>query len=386
MKNKKNIIKNFQILTTVIVSTFAILANLLIVVPTTKADTAAQSGGDPSLDAAVTDSGSDDSSDEEKQDTAKSKDVTLLVTVTSSQNQRYLGGVKLTFKSEKSTSKFSPLYKSNDLTTTDPPPPGGFKIEKFLSGKYELIAQRKGYKIYDEIVEISGELTTAEIEVELEPLPGTPVVEEGDIDDYRDTLEDYYRDMYSGNFSSNSYYNNPYATNMFSSQNNSNIYNPYSQYPQFGLASNYPNSYQNQYIDPYSPQNQGLINQPINQYGQPGPGLSGSSIQNTNYFDSSSYSVQVNASGQVYLVNGLNRLDNRQLYFVDRGDGRGGVAFIRDYSSNVSSAYGNWFISLYSRSQNGQITINPSVFTRTIITPDQFASANSKNVVEQFRN
>lgn len=375
-----------------IITVYSIIA-LLALCPfgaIASAETAAGGTESSELDAVVTKSEDEEDKSESSGGSATNAiKVTLMVTVVSSQNSRYLGGVKITFKSQNNVSKFSPLYKNNTLTTTDPPPSGGYKIEQFQSGKYEIIAERKGYKIYDEIVEIQSEKSIAELEIEMTPAQGTPEVNEDDITDFQDTMEDYYSDLYSGNLS-NSLYNNYTNGGLYSASNNSSVFNTYATYPQFQTNNGYPTSQFNQNYtgSQYGYTNQQLANQQIaNQY----TGLSGNTsisslTSNQTYFDSSAYRIQTTTNGSVYLVSRTNQLDNRQLSFVDRGDGGGGVVFFQSdpYSNYSSSLTGSWFITLYTRSESGQIEFSPSIFTKTPITPKEYASRTSQQIIDQF--
>ena len=153
---------------------------------------------------------------------------TLLVNVTNADNSRFLGDVKINFSKYPKTSEYAPDLIQGPITVPDPPPPGGFKIEKVKANQYEIIAERKGYKIYDEVVSISSEKTYSELSIKMTPIVGTPTVNENDLTSYQNNLNNYFASRYGTNTNQFPYTNN----NPYSTTNNGSVYNPYNNYPQ----------------------------------------------------------------------------------------------------------------------------------------------------------
>lgn len=158
----------------------------------------------------------------------KLSSVDLTVYVVNKSNQRFLGDVKLTFSRYPSSSQIVPdSIVQKPYKTTDPPSSSGYKISSVPARQYELVAERKGYKIYDETVDLSSDKKTKEITVEMAPLDGTPEVDESSTSSYLSSLKSTLSSLW-GTTSSQL----PYSTNSYLyTSNNGATYNPYSNYP-----------------------------------------------------------------------------------------------------------------------------------------------------------
>lgn len=167
---------------------------------------------------------------------------TLLLNVVNENNNRYLGDVKISFQRYPQDSKYSPVLVHNPVKVPEPPPPGGYEIKDIKTRQYELIAERKGYKIYNEVVNIESDKTYAELTIKMTPLVGTPEVNEGDLDEYKDSLNSYLASRYGGTslgqFSLST--SSPYNT----ANNTGTISSPYLTYPDYGTTSGTLGGYQ----------------------------------------------------------------------------------------------------------------------------------------------
>lgn len=93
-------------------------------------------------------------------------------------------------------------------------------------------------------------------------------------------------------------------------------------------------------------------------------------------------------NGNYFLVSKANQLETRQITFIDRGDGKGGLAFIPTQASvqglNLSqNSAKDWYVTTYTRDDDGDIDLgeNPSASS---ISPSQYASAFNKQIIENF--
>ena len=159
--------------------------------------------------------------------------VNLIITVTSSGNNRFLGGVSI---------KIDGISMGE---TPDPPPPRGYIIPEVPSGKHEIIAERalgNGYKMYDENITIPDSKSNYDLSIKLAPAAGTYAVKDSDIrrsnqaSQYTATPQQLYRGMYPGQAAYNQ--GNP---QYLAGTNGSSAINPLTNY----LGTNYP-----AYFDP----------------------------------------------------------------------------------------------------------------------------------------
>jgi len=308
--------------------TIFILCTLISMLPSMAiAQTAAQEADDPSFSAPTLGG----------EPTNTSGSVTLLISVVSDANNRFLGDVKISFQRYPQTSEYTPDLVQNPVRIPDPPTPGGFKIENVKIRQYELIAERKGYKIYNEVLNVSSDKRFAEITIKMTPIVGTPTVTESDLAGYSNSTGNYLASHYSSN--PNQY---PYSTNNpYNPINNGGIYNPY---------NNYPNNGQNQYYqagDQYG----GQYGQNDYPYSQNGVGPYG----NGQYPYQQGYNVNANESFIVPVVVNINQsssynINELNVEIVDLG-----------YAGNTNSPY-------YS-TMSDKITL----------TPQTGSSANSLN-------
>ncbi len=94
------------------------------------------------------------------------------------------------------------------------------------------------------------------------------------------------------------------------------------------------------------------------------------------------------ANGNYYLVNKQNNIESRQIYFVDRGDGKGGLAFIPTQptvqGSNPSEGSAkDWYVTTYSRDNDGEINLGQDP-SPSSLSPSQYAKALNKQIIENF--
>jgi hypothetical protein len=109
-----------------------------------------------------------------------------------------------------------------------------------------------------------------------------------------------------------------------------------------------------------------------------------------NFGNLSNYLIQrMPQNGWYYLVNKTNPADLRQLYFVDRGDGQGGLVFFAatqtPYNQDPPSST-QWYFTGYARNSNDDIRFTPEVFTKTQMTPAQYARIVNKTVIKYFES
>lgn len=118
---------------------------------------------------------------------------------------------------------------------------------------------------------------------------------------------------------------------------------------------------------------------------------SGNNIQIWNGGSISLSNYKINLSpvdGNYYLINKNNSFDTRKLYFVDRGDNKGGLVFIPTQSTGVGnelsqSSAKNWYISTYTRSSEGELTLGSDVYPSSL-SPSQYAKALNKEIINAF--
>lgn len=196
----------------------ATICILILMLPSMAiAQTAAQEAGDPKIVAPTLGGGSTGTT-------------TLLVNVFSETNNRFLGDVKISFLRYPQSSEYTPELIQNPVTTPDPPKPGGYKIENVRTRQYELIAERKGYKVYNELLNLTSDKRFTEVSIKMSPLTGTPTVKESDLAYNQNSGSNYLASRYVPSVSQYPYYSN----NPYNPQSSGGVYNPYSNYPNNG--------------------------------------------------------------------------------------------------------------------------------------------------------
>jgi len=141
--------------------------------------------------------------------------------------------------------------------------------------------------------------------------------------------------------------------------------------------------------------NTGLINNQVNNGLNTGiqtsGAYSGPQVWSGGQINLSGYQVVLAPlNGNYYLVNSSSQLDTRQITFIDRGDGKGGLAFIPAQSAlqgnnmSAGTTY-NWYVSTYTRdTTSGSVQLGSSTLSPSTISPDQYASALNKQIVSNF--
>lgn len=117
-----------------------------------------------------------------------------------------------------------------------------------------------------------------------------------------------------------------------------------------------------------------------------GSGNYGSTVFNSDTINlqqlQNTYQIGRDNYGNYLLYNKQNQFDQRPFYFVDRGDGRGGLVFLPSQTSNSnfnnmnSNTESSWYVTAYTREpETGNIKFTPEVFSRVSMTPSQYAYA-----------
>ncbi|MDH4358642.1 MAG: hypothetical protein OEV37_01675, partial [Candidatus Berkelbacteria bacterium] len=167
--------------------------------------------------------------------------VSLILVLTNKDNDRLLGNVFLTIGDN--------AFKG---PTPDPPPSRGYIIGGIKEGEQAIVAERVGYKIYHKTINVKSEAGYMDLNIELEPLPGTPEVSR------TSPNQSNYWSNWGASQLPNNYNNYPQSWNQ-ASWNNSvlNPYQPYQQtYQQNYNSSNYYQPYSgssSQYNPQYNP-------------------------------------------------------------------------------------------------------------------------------------
>lgn len=252
------------------------LCTLITMLPSLAIAQTAAEEGDNSLPAAVTGS-----------PTNTSGSVTLLINVTSEKNNRFLGDVKITLERYPQTSQYTPDLVQNPITIPEPPTPGGYKVENVKVRQYEIIAERKGYKVYNQVLDLQSQTRYTELNIKMTPLVGTPEVNESDLTSYQNSFGNYLASQYGTNSNQYPYSNN----NPYSTTNNGGVYNPY---------TNYPNYSQTSYTNTGTNTNNGGLPGYNNQYGA-------GTYGNGQYPYQQTYNTYVNEQFVVPLVVNINQ-------------------------------------------------------------------------------
>lgn len=257
---------------------------------------------------------------------------TLVITVKSTQSNRYLGDVQIRIGSKS--------YK-----VSDPPLREGLRISNVPIGKVEIVAERKFYSIWNQSITLSKKQYN-EVEIKLSPLADVPRV-----------------DLSLTNTSMRNSY---LPTNNWNGGLSSSVLNPFLDLGNFGNSSTIGNLLQ------------ALINR-----NNPIFGSSGSSQSSMRYLSGQTisakqinYSFQRADNGDTYFVNNQNATDSRKVIFVDRGDGKGGLAFIPagttlNASYNVQSEP-TWYTTLYQINNDGNLMVNDKL-TKSSLTPQGYS-------------
>ncbi len=258
---------------------------------------------------------------------------TLVITVKSSQSNRFLGDVQIKIGSK--------IFK-----VSDPPLREGLKITDVPIGKVEIVAERKFYSSWDQTITLS-EKQYNELEIKLSPLADVPRV----------NLSLTNTNMRSSYLPSNSWLGGL----------NSSVLNPLLNLGNFGSSSTIGNLALQTLLNP----NSSIF------------GTSGLSQSSMGYFSGQSVSAELRdysykraENGDTYLVNNQNPTDSRKVIFVDRGDGKGGLAFIPagtnlDVNYNLQSE-STWYVALYQRPDDGTLKISDKMMKGNL-TPQAYA-------------
>lgn len=155
------------------------------------------------------------------------------------------------------------------------------------------------------------------------------------------------------------------------------------------------------YSTSVSPYSSGMINSSNNSInstniptcpsGQVGQGVTqfGTQVWSGGQINLGNYNIVFSpANGNYFLVSKTNQLESRQITFIDRGDGKGGLAFIPTQATvqglNLSQNNAkDWYVTTYTRNNDGDIDLgeNPSASS---ISPSQYANALNKQIIENF--
>lgn len=115
----------------------------------------------------------------------------------------------------------------------------------------------------------------------------------------------------------------------------------------------------------------------------------GTQILSGGQMDLDNYNIVLSPmNGNYYLVSKTNQPESRQITFIDRGDGKGGFAFIPTQPSvqgiNLSQSNAkDWYVTTYTRNEDGEINfqVDPSPSN---ISPSQYERALNKQIIENF--
>lgn len=159
---------------------------------------------------------------------AKLGSLDLTVYVVNEDNGRFLGDVKLTFSRYPKSAQIVPdTIVQKPYKTTDPPSSSGYKIENASTREYELVAERKGYKTYDDVIDLTSDKKTKEITIKMTPLAGTLEVDESETTSYIENIRNAFSSVLP--ITSNQL---PYSTSSaYNTTNNGTIFNPTANYP-----------------------------------------------------------------------------------------------------------------------------------------------------------
>lgn len=262
---------------------------------------------------------------------------TLVITVKSSQSNRFLGDVQI-------------KIGSKTFKVSDPPLRDGLQITGIPVGKIEVVAERKFYSRWDQSVTLSKKQYN-EIEIKLSPLADVPKVDQS--------------------LTNTNMRNSYLPTNSWYGGSSSSVLNPLLNLGNFGNLGTIGNLAAQTFLNPNN-----SIFSGMGQTQSPLTYFSGQSIGN----DLRNYSVKRVGNGDFYLVSDQNVQDARKIIFVDRGDGQGGIAFIPagttlDVNYNMQSE-STWYVALYqvTADQSEPVKIDLTKTLKGNLSPFEYAN------------
>jgi len=292
------------------------------------------------------------------------KKVVLNIVVTNKKTRRYLGGVTIQIQTDDASLKEK---------TLDPPKPKGFETPQISSGRHTISADRYGYKKWAEVVNVNNEAGYQYLKIEMEAVPGVPDVTKLSRSNYwgASGLSRYPNNLYTNQTTrGNSFFEN-------------SVLNPYTTPYQNYNGNNY-------YGDNYG---YGSYNPTLEQSGLPSRYQASGYLNEANIMTSqiSNYQMINDNQGNYYILIG-NNFNARRLYFVDSGNGQGGLVFFSGataaFNSTASSTQsGNWYVSLYSvDQQTNRPVFSAEIFSKVAFSPDQYWQAINGQIATGFYN
>lgn len=277
------------------------------------------------------------------------KTTTLTITVKSSQSNRYLGDVAV-------------KIGNGTFKVSDPPAPGGLKINNVPTGQVEIVAERKFYMTFDQKFSIQDKKNN-DVTISMNPQPGVARVENSS--SYLNVSNSY---LPSSFLNSSNYSNLPLSSSVINPQINLLASN--------GSTNNLTNLWLMMLANTSNPifSNSGYQK---SSYSYLGNQNLATILKN--------YSVKQHpSSGELYLVNMDDLDDARKITFVDRGDGLGGLAFIPAgttlNSSFDLSSESKWLVTIY-QVKNGALDLKKEYFYSTNLTPEEYARAVNSKII-----
>jgi hypothetical protein len=282
----------------------------------------------------------------------------------------------------------------SQVTTPDPPPPGGYTMTSVPDGKQTVVAERFGYDRYAKEINLSSESGYFDLKIDLDPWPGTPDVSRlasqnnywnsGNAwpsnvpQNYQNLSQSWGYGSWNNSAINSSNYPNYYGQNTYSPAS----YNQNWQNPTNSSWQNYPSPYSYPYAQPYQ---QNYTSPYASQYGN--YQLSDQTINLDRVTD---FRVaRNNSDGNYYILLNQNSFTPRQLFFVDNGSGAGGLVFFSALPQALSSGYNlnqsqDWYVSLYSKNQLSEPTFVNNTFSKVAFSPYEYARVISGQLTSNF--